>query len=292
MPRSSSPRSNLGSAGPSGVLVDGLEANGTQSAHASQLANAYALAFGLVPAAQVRAVADYVVKLRNSIGVSTYGNLLNALHDAGRDDALVASLTDPSRPGYAQMLREGATYGWESWDARQTGDSESHAFGSNVLTIMQEDLLGVTVSAPGAGRIDVRAPAVTPMRASGVVVTQRGRVPIAWDRPAPGRFSLDVTVPDNVVAEIHVPARLATDVSDGHAGLAGDPGVTAIRSRGGEIVLTAGSGSYHLRVPALAPLPAHRSSGTGAVIAVIAAVVLAAIAAVTVRRRRRRPAGA
>ena len=34
---------------PNGVLVDGLEADGTPSTHASQIANAYALAFGLVP---------------------------------------------------------------------------------------------------------------------------------------------------------------------------------------------------------------------------------------------------
>ena len=33
----------------SGVYVDGLEANGAQSTHASQIANAYALSFGLVP---------------------------------------------------------------------------------------------------------------------------------------------------------------------------------------------------------------------------------------------------
>ena len=34
---------------PDGVLVDGLEADGTPSTHASQIANAYALAFRLVP---------------------------------------------------------------------------------------------------------------------------------------------------------------------------------------------------------------------------------------------------
>ena len=92
------------------------------------------------------------MQLRNSIGVSTFGYLLTALHAAGRDDAFVDALTDPSRPGYAHILREGATYTWESWDARQIGDSESHAFGSNVLTLMQEDMLGVTVTAPGAAR--------------------------------------------------------------------------------------------------------------------------------------------
>jgi len=207
---------------PDGIWTDGLEADGSQSAHASQIANAYALQYGLVPAAQVQTVADRLVHLKNRLGVSTFGSLLVALHDAGRDAALVAALTDPTRPGYAHILQEGATYSWESWDARQVGDSESHAFGSNVFTIMQQDLLGVTVTSPGAARVDVRAPAVTSMRMSGVVVTQRGRIPISWTR-APGRFELRVTIPDNVVAVVHVP-----------------------RASGGDVALTLGSGTYDL----------------------------------------------
>ena len=218
---------------PDGVLVDGLESDGTQSKHASQIANATALAYGLVPDAQVDAVADHLVRLRNSIGVSTFGYLLMALNRAGRDQAFVDTLTDPTRPGYAQILGEGATYSWESWDARQTGDSESHAFGSNVLTLMQEDLLGVKVTAPGAARIEVRTPALTPMRISGVAVTQRGRVPIAWERPTPREFSLDVTIPANVVATIHIPAQRVGNVTDGHAPLAGDPGVFTLPGRRG-----------------------------------------------------------
>ena len=34
---------------PDGVFVDGLRADGTQSPHASQQANAFALAYGVVP---------------------------------------------------------------------------------------------------------------------------------------------------------------------------------------------------------------------------------------------------
>ena len=129
------------------------------------------------------------------MGVSTFSNLLVGLHNAGRDTAFVAAITDPNRPGYAQILKEGATFTWESWDARQTGDSESHGFGSTVLTTLQDDILGVSVAAPGGARLDVRTPALTPMHAAGVVVTQRGRIPISWNRRAPGRFSLDVTIP-------------------------------------------------------------------------------------------------
>jgi alpha-L-rhamnosidase len=40
----------------SGVYVDGLEPSGTQSAHASQHANAFPLSLGIVPAAQQASV--------------------------------------------------------------------------------------------------------------------------------------------------------------------------------------------------------------------------------------------
>ena len=278
---------------PDGVWVDGLEANGAQSKHASQIANAYVLALGLVPDAQVPAVADHLVQLKNSIGVSTFGYLLTALHRAKRDAAFVAALTDPARPGYAHILQEGATYGWESWDARQTGDSESHAFGSNVLTIMQEDVLGVTVAAAGGARVDVQTPAITPMSVSGVAVTQRGRIPVEWDRPAPGRFSLQITIPDNVHATIHVPAARSADVSDGQVRLADDPQVHELRAAAGEVVFTVGSGHYRFDVPVPASVPAAGSSGpAGWLWALGVAVVVAATAAIgwiVLRRRRRRP---
>ncbi len=86
--------------------------------------------------------------------------LLNALHDGGRDDALVTDLTDPNRPGYAQILREGATFTWESWDARQVGDSESHGWGAAVLAVLQDDVLGVRVERARSGRRRRRGPEV------------------------------------------------------------------------------------------------------------------------------------
>ncbi len=282
---------------PDGVIVDGLDADGTQSKHASQIANAMALAYGLVPSAQERAVADHIVKLRNSIGVSTYGYLLAALHTAGRDDAFVASLTDPTRPGLAHILKEGATYTWESWDARQVGDSESHAFGSNVLTLIQEDLLGVQVVAPGAAQVSISTPAVSPMRMSGVAVTQRGRIPISWDRGAPGHFSLEVTVPANVVADISIPAAAAS-VSESGVALAGDPGITKVKAVGGDsVIVFAGSGHYRFEVPGRIARAISRSGSSssgwlvGGIVA-IAVIALASIAVIMLRRRSRTAAKA
>jgi alpha-L-rhamnosidase len=230
---------------PDGVLVDGLEASGTQSTHASQLANAMALEYGLIPPAHIKSVADYVVSLGNRVGVPTFEDLAYGLDAGGRDDALVTSLTDPTRPGYAMILAEGATFTWEAWDARTTGDSESHGWGAAIIPPLQEDLLGVRIAAPGASRLDVRTPRLT-MSAQGVVATQRGPVAISWTRAATG-LTLDVTVPANATATVHLPVASVDRVRESGRTLDGDPGVVSARAAAGEVAVVIGSGHYSFR---------------------------------------------
>jgi alpha-L-rhamnosidase len=273
---------------PDGVLVDGLETNGKPSTHASQQANAWALAFGIVPPAQTNAVADYIVSLGNAMGVVYFRVLLDALHAAGRDDALVTSLTDPNRPGYAQILKDGATFTWESWNARAVGDSESHGWGATVLAVLQDHILGVHTTAPGSSRVDVRVPKGSLTRASGTVITQRGPLPVSWARARAGGETLDVVVPANVTASVHLAAGRVADISDDGRSVTGAPGVTAARAIGGEVELTLGSGHY--RLANAPPTRGSSSSGVGGLLGFGAgalALVAAVVLALTVVRRRR-----
>jgi len=284
---------------PDGTFVDGLRADGTPSAHASQQANAFALAFGIVPAAQVKTVADYVVGRGTQMGVVNYRVLLDALHGSGRDDALVAELTDPARPGYAQILKEGATFTWESWDARRTGDSESHGWGATVLAVLQDDVLGVRVAAPGGASVAVEIPkTATPAsgltRASGIVSTQRGPIPITWTRAtASGRETIDVTIPANVTAIVHLAGSGVAAVNEGGRSVVDDPGVSDVRAAHGDVVMTVGSGHYSFagspptaRAEGSAPSTGMSSTTTTVAIVVLAGLALA-VAVFVVRRRRR-----
>jgi alpha-L-rhamnosidase len=272
-----------------GVFVDGLRSDGTPSAHASQQANAYALAFGIVPPPRMKPVADHIVRLKNAMGVVNFRVLLDALHDAGRDDAFVDALTDPKRPGYAQILKEGATFTWESWDARQTGDSESHGWGSTVLSVLQDDVLGVRVTAPGAAHVDIAVPETTLSRAAGVVTTQRGPIPITWTRDAAGHETVDVTIPANATATLSIAGTGVAGISENGRSVVGDPGVTAPHALRRKVVMTVGSGHYLFS--SFPPLPATDSPSSNGppvfLVAVGIALVLVA-AAVAVRPRRRR----
>jgi alpha-L-rhamnosidase len=196
---------------PDGIYIDGLEANGKQSTHASQQANAWALAFGLVPKDRIKTVADHIISLGTNTGVVNFRELLDALHNAGRDDALVTQLTDPTRPGYAQMLKEGATFTWEAWDARQTGDSESHGWGSTVLDVLQSDILGVQQTDAGGAHVAITVPNAGLTSASGTVATERGPVAVAWTRTG-SDTTLQLTVPPNVSVTLPNNTQLTSGV--------------------------------------------------------------------------------
>jgi alpha-L-rhamnosidase len=135
------------------IYIDGLEADGSQSTHASQQASALALAFGVVPAARVATVGAYVSHLGIALGPVNGLTLLRALHDAGRDADMARILSDRKHPGWAQILAKGGTFTWESWTpSDREGDSLSHGWGSSALVAFQAVLLGVTPR-PAAGAV-------------------------------------------------------------------------------------------------------------------------------------------
>ncbi|MCU1464721.1 MAG: alpha-L-rhamnosidase domain protein [Actinomycetia bacterium] len=281
---------------PDGLFVDGLRSDGTRSTHVSQQANAYALSFGIVPAEHVATVTKKLVDMKSAMGVVNYRVLLDALHDGGRDDALVTDLTDPNRPGYAQILKQGATFTWESWNARAVGDSESHGWGSTVLAVLQDDVLGARVSAPGGAEVEIAVPKSTLTNATGIVSTQRGPIPIGWTRDGAGRERIDVTIPVNVTATVHLAGTSVAAVSESHRSLTDDPGVSKARFANGEVAMTAGSGHYVFETspPTVccstrAPSPFKHHSNAPIIVAV--AIVLAlGLFFVTLAVRRRRAA--
>lgn len=238
---------------PDGVYIDGLEPDGRQSRHASQHANAYAVAYGIVPPHREDAVATYVATLGMAMGPQTAQALLEAFRLTGRPQDLVTRVTDPTTDGWAKILAEGATFTWEDWapsDAQ--GDSMSHGWGSTVLVEIQQGLLGVTPTGAAFSTFDVSPPLGGLAQASGSVPTPRGMVDVAWARGA-GTYSLDLTVPANAVAFVHVAATGLGGVSDGGRPVAGDPGVTPMGLSGGAAALRVGAGTYHLRSAGLPP---------------------------------------
>ncbi len=234
---------------PDGVYIDGVDADGAQSGHASQEANALALAYGVVPTSDTAAVGAYVASLGISLGPNHGLELLRGLTAAGLPEMVVRTLTDTSIPGWAHILEAGGTFTWEVWTPSDLiGDSMSHGWGSSALVAMQETLLGVTFMDPGPDgtlRLAVTPPALGLPRAAGSVPTVAGPLAVTWERKAGGRLSLDLSVPANVSVVTTVPATGGISaVREGGVAATRSPGVSVLTVAGGVAVLSVGSGDY------------------------------------------------
>jgi alpha-L-rhamnosidase len=234
--------------GSDGRYVDGLRVDGQQSTHASQLANAAALAWGIVPTAQTASVAQYVASLDISVEPDRGLELLRALHAGGRDADMVRILTDPSFPGWAAILRSGGTFTWETWTPSDLiGDSMSHGWGSSALVAIQEVLLGVVPTAPPSGG-PATLVTVTPPRGglahtSGTFPTPAGTFSVAWQASAE-RTSLALTVPANAGAQCHFPGTSLSQVTESGVPAGRAPGVRVVATAPGSVTLVVGSGRF------------------------------------------------
>ncbi len=235
---------------PTGLYVDGLRADGSQSSHSSQQANGAALAYDICPAERQAVVGRYVASLNISIEPDHGHELLRGLHAAGQDDDIVRLLTDPSFPGWAAILAAGGTFTWETWTPSDAvGDSMSHGWGSSALVGIQEALLGAVPLAPGPGDpptvVAITPPAdVTRIQwATGTFPTPAGTYAVSWRRSRSG-LRLNLEVPPNAGAHCALPATSPNQVTEGGVAVAHSPGVSVTSRPGSALTLTAPAGTY------------------------------------------------
>ena len=240
--------------GGDGIYADGLHRDGSRSSHSSQLANAVALAYGVVPAAAIPAVAKHVASLDISVNPDHGMELLRALHAGGRDADVVRLLTDASFPGWAAIIKAGGTFTWETWTPSDLiGDSMSHGWGSSALVAIQEVLLGAVPMPPPphgpATLVSVSSPSGGLARASGTFPTPAGEYSVAW-RTSKEQTGLQLTVPANAAARCTLRATAVSRVHEGGSAVARVPGIDVVSARGGTVVLAVGAGTYDFTVAA------------------------------------------
>ena len=241
--------------------VDGASADGTErSGHASQHANAFPLAFEVVPDDAAESVADHVAERGMRMGPMMATWLVRALDADGRHEAIVDLLTDPQDDGWANIIARDGTFTWETWHARdpdlpdheRRNRSESHAMGATVLVNIQRALLGVRVHEPGAAEIEIRPPASGLTSARGRVPTERGPVEVEWAREG-ARTTVDVIVPWNTTATVSLPVADAAgatvtenDVTVWDDGSGDDlpAGISDVAPDGDRIAVEVGAGTY------------------------------------------------
>ncbi|TDD37639.1 rhamnosidase [Nonomuraea terrae] len=233
----------------------GVLAGGTQTAYVLAI-TAGLLEEHELPRAATRLAGDIEARGGHlSTGFLGTPYLLDALTSTGRLDVAYRLLTQDTFPSWLYPVVHGdATTMWERWDSwshhRGLQDPGMNSFNhyayGAVGDWMYRTVGGLVPGSPGYADIIVR-----PRPGGGITWartahrTRHGRVEISW-RLEDGGFALDVVVPPNTRAEVHVPAS-PERVTEGGAPAAEAEGVLFDRLDDGSAVYRVGSGAYAFR---------------------------------------------
>jgi alpha-L-rhamnosidase len=189
----------------------------------TQAAQAVPLFVGLVPDERTDAV---VASLRETLrtaddrlrtGFLGTRPLVHVLADHGHAELAHELVSQPERPGWVYMIRQGATTLWERWNSDESVGSGMNSFNHSPFTLVSEWFYRVLA---GLDRGDV-GPHGEPFRVAPTTVdgldwveasteTFDGELAVRWERDGDA-VRLDVTVPWNGRATVDLP----TDDPDG-----------------------------------------------------------------------------
>jgi alpha-L-rhamnosidase len=183
----------------------GVYRDGEGTDHASQHANFFPLAFGLVP--RLKSPVSPPSSPRAAWPArctprSTCSKPCSSTAPPTTAHALIVAPTDRS---WRHMVESGTTITWEAWDQKYKPNQDwNHAWGAAPANLFPRYVLGVQATAPGWSRARLRPHPGPLTHASGRIPTPRGPVSVDWRRDA--GFRLEVTFPPGVAARLELPA--------------------------------------------------------------------------------------
>ena len=191
---------------------------------ASQANLVRALAFGLVPEADVDGVVDQLVALVHDVddhlgtGFLATPMLLPVLADHGQLDVAYRVLRQRTPPSWLHMRDEGATTIWEGWTPFDDGivrESLNHFSMGAVIGFLHRYVAGLRLLAPGWERFAVAPrPDVGVTHARAHHDSPHGRIQVAWSRDG-DEAEIEVVVPPGTTAELSLPGQPSEDLASG-----------------------------------------------------------------------------
>ena len=165
--------------------------------------------FGTMLLDEVAACKDHV-----DCGILGTKYLLNMLTELGRADVAYRIVTQRDYPSWGFWLEQGATTLWETWDGKA---SRNHHMFSDISAWFYKTLAGINPDPerPGFKHVIVKPwPVGNLDYAAGETRTPYGHLRSSW-RKGNGRFVLEVSIPPNSSATIHLPTADPSGVLEG-----------------------------------------------------------------------------
>jgi alpha-L-rhamnosidase len=224
----------------------------------TQTAYVLALAFDLLPDSlrpeAARRLAEDVRRRDHHLTTGFLGasHLPHVLSDSGYLDEAYGLLHQDTYPSWLYPVTKGATTIWERWDGIQP-DGKFQDIGMNSFNHyaygaigdwLYRVVAGLNPAAPGYRQVLIRPrPGGKLTRAAASHDSPYGRLASAWRLEA-GGLIVEVTLPPNTEAEVHLPAADVAAVTEGGQPLAEAAGIVAVRRAEGAVVVEVGAGRY------------------------------------------------
>jgi alpha-L-rhamnosidase len=220
-----------------------------------------ALAFDLLPKEKRGIAVKYLVdnirdhNWRLSTGFVGTKDLMTTLTRFGATDVAYQLFHNESFPSWGFSIKQGATSIWERWDGwtpekgfQDAGmNSFAHYSFGAVAEWMFKTIAGIDTEGSAYQRIVIHPqPGGRISWARAGYNSIQGPIATAWS-VQDGVFSLDVTIPTNTVTTVHIPAKDAAAIREGHSLAADAVGVRFIKKQSDDAVFEVGSGRYHFR---------------------------------------------
>jgi len=125
------------------------------SRHHSLHSNAIALYFDLAPSNATKSIVEFLKMKRLSCGVYFAYFLLKGLARFGEYDLIYDLISSDDEHSWGNMVREGASTCFEAWGKDQKWNTSlCHPWASAPISVIIEDLAGVTIAKPGWEEIE------------------------------------------------------------------------------------------------------------------------------------------
>jgi alpha-L-rhamnosidase len=226
------------------VKADGTIGTGSQTSYI------LALQFGLLPEDIKELAAKWLaadVSRRGpalTTGILGTQFILEVLASAGYGSLAYDLLLKTEYPSWGYMVSNGATSIWESWGANNEYSRNQPALGA-IGGFLFRRVAGIDAGTPGFETIVIRPlPDSRVPSAGGEYDSVMGRITTDWAQTNEGRFTLEVTIPANATAHIHLPAQRDSRIEEGGEDIAWRDDLHVIHRSDVEAVIAVGSGTY------------------------------------------------
>jgi alpha-L-rhamnosidase len=217
----------------------------------TQAAQVIAFNYNLIPDSEKDAAFDRLLseiynKHKGHLSTGIYGTkfMLNFLRKENRNDVAYTMANQRTFPGWGNMIANGATTLYESWEYPDTVGSQNHPMFGSISEWFYKSLLGINATAPGFTQFEIRPqPAGDLTWAKGYYDAITGKIISDWHIDGT-KFYLTVSIPANTRAVVKVPSLAKFPVTENGGPAELSNGLKFMEYRDGYAVFEALPGDY------------------------------------------------